>query len=603
VTAARGVRRTATAAVALGLVHALVAAPAAAAPDGKGGPAPGGHRPSYERTLLAKATPDECFAGVGVAYPPGPPCATGQAKVNQAYVWGITRAGQNLWFGTGANINCLTSGRNLNNSRPTLNDDWVCEYGESQVARRNPNLPPTLGDHRPPRVYTYDLRTGRLTEKTDLIRSASEVDANRLVTTAGIRAAGSHQGVVLLGGPALGESINLFAFDASTGGYLGSANLPAYGNIRHFLVADGVLYAGVGVGANGGNRGHVLRWTGSRSNPFRFVEVANLPAQAADLTVHEGRIFVTTWTGTPDGATSVSAGAGGAASDGVAGVWMSPKLSQGSPGLNPADANSWTQVWSVSDYEPDRVVARTYGLGGLASYGGYLYWGTMHVPLKATAVHLVVHPPADEAGLRASVQGTQRAISVFRGKDLGGRNRRVELLYGAERLPAYDPTAAGGAGAWSVVPTGYTPRYGSSGMGNPFNNYTWKMVVAGGKLYVGTMDWSYLARHLGNTTARSLGVDGLPSNLASVPLLADQPPLPTPVFGADLFVFDSTQRPATVVDDSGLGNYLNYGVRNMVADGHTLYLGMANPMNLRTDPDDDVPEGGWELIRLRDRGR
>ena len=29
-----------------------------------------------------------------------------------------------------------------------------------------------------------------------------------------------------------------------------------------------------------------------------------------------------------------------------------------------------------------------------------------------------------------------------------------------------------------------------------------------------------------------------------------------------------------------------------------LYLGMANPMNLRTDPTDDIPEGGWELISL-----
>ena len=29
-----------------------------------------------------------------------------------------------------------------------------------------------------------------------------------------------------------------------------------------------------------------------------------------------------------------------------------------------------------------------------------------------------------------------------------------------------------------------------------------------------------------------------------------------------------------------------------------LYLGMANPMNLLTDPLDDKPEGGWELLRL-----
>jgi hypothetical protein len=53
------------------------------------------------------------------------------------------------------------------------------------------------------------------------------------------------------------------------------------------------------------------------------------------------------------------------------------------------------------------------------------------------------------------------------------------------------------------------------------------------------------------------------------------------------------------VDTTGLGNYLNYGIRSMTTDHRSaLYLGMANPMNLRTDKSDDVPEGGWELIRL-----
>jgi hypothetical protein len=52
------------------------------------------------------------------------------------------------------------------------------------------------------------------------------------------------------------------------------------------------------------------------------------------------------------------------------------------------------------------------------------------------------------------------------------------------------------------------------------------------------------------------------------------------------------------VDTTGLGNYLNYGVRSMVVDGSTVYIGTANPMNLRTDLTDDVPEGGWELLKL-----
>ena len=30
-----------------------------------------------------------------------------------------------------------------------------------------------------------------------------------------------------------------------------------------------------------------------------------------------------------------------------------------------------------------------------------------------------------------------------------------------------------------------------------------------------------------------------------------------------------------------------------------LYLGTANPMNLMTALDDDLPEGGWELLRLQ----
>lgn len=595
-------RRLLAAAAVFGLGPALATPSAAlAAPLGAVDAAGGHHHPTTQ--LLAKAMPDECFAAIGQPYPAGPPCAAGQAKVNQSYVWGMTRAGKTLWFGTGANVNCLTSGRALRNTTPTLNDDWVCEYGESQIAKRNPQLPAILGDHRPPRLYTYDTVKGQLTEKTDLVRNASPEDANRLTTTAGIRAAGTFGGVALLGGPALGNSINLFAFDTDTGAYLGSRNLPEFGNIRHFVVADGALYAGVGVGANGGERGHVLRWQGSKSDPFNFTVVANLPAQAADLTVHQGRIFVTTWPGAADELAGPATQAT-PVTNAIAAVWMSPKLSAGAPGLNPEDADGWQQVWNVSSYEPDPVVARAYALGGLASYGGYLYWGTMHIPMKATTLHMTTYPPRDEAAARATIQNTQRAISVYRGKGFGTGHQKVELLYGSTQLPAYDPTANDGAGAWALQSTNYTPKFGPAGLGNPYNNYTWKMVVAGGKLYVGTMDWSYLAKELGQQTAAQLGLaPEMAQVMAEAPTAsaemsaAERPPA---VYGGDLYVFTSGNKPAKVISDSGLGNYLNYGVRNMVADGSTLYLGMANPMNLRTDPSDDVPEGGWELIRLRD---
>ncbi|WBC00001.1 MULTISPECIES: hypothetical protein [unclassified Solwaraspora] len=606
--------RSVAAAVLAGLL--LAAGPAAAAPvagtesaattDGRHGGHHGGTR--YQSTLLAKAPADECFVDIGVDYPAGPPCEAGQPKVNQSYVWGLTRYKHRLWFGTGANINCMTSGNNLRNTEPTRNDDWVCEYGQSEIARRNPQLPPTLGDHRTPRLYTYDTKSRQMTERTDAVRAASADDANRLTTTAGIRAAGNHRGVVLLGGPALGATLNLFAFDADTGTFLGSRNFTEYGNIRHFLVADGELYTGVGVGPNGGERGLVLRWTGSKSDPFSFTEVANLPAQAVDLTVHQGRIFVTTWVGveadvaTMPGPASPTADiadmptADDPSPPNVAGVWMSPKLSDNGPGLDGRDADGWTRVWSVLEYEPDPIIARTYGLGGLASYGGYLYWGTMHVPFKATTVHLAAYPPTDEQGVRDSVRNTQRAIGIFRGsfghrhhhgqgQGGGGHGDRVDLLYGASELPAYDPVA----GVWASTSTGYTPLYGASGFDNPTLNYTWRMVVAGGRLYVGTMDWSYLAKELQQEE---------PVPPADVARGGDDDEEEELAFGADLWVFESPHRPAKMVDNAGLGNYLNYGVRSMVVAGSTVYLGMANPMNLRTDPTDDVPEGGWELLKL-----
>ncbi|WP_328342461.1 hypothetical protein [Micromonospora sp. NBC_00421] len=588
-------------------------------------PASADTRPESVR-LLAKAAADECFAGIGVDYPPGPPCAEGQPKVNQSYVWGLAQAGHRLWFGTGANVLCLKP-EGYQVREPILNDDYVCEFGQSQPARSNPALPATLGDHRTPEVFTYDLTTERLTERTADITSASPADANLLHTTAGLRSAAAHQGVVLLGGPSVVDGVNVFAFDTVTGRYLGSTNLSAYENIRHWVVAGGVLYAGVGLGANGGEAGRVLRWTGNRADPFTFTEVADLPTQVADLAEHQGRLYVSTWpkaivdgsvagraTGDapplrPDHPTGPQASysdvgeqapravGGGQASRSdaaddtdradLASIWMSPPLATGAPGLNPEDAGNWTQVWSAADYEPDPVVRRAYALGGLASYGGRLHWGTMHVPLQATALHLSVYPPRSPAQLQATVQNTQRAFAVFRGQDLGGTHERVETLYGESALPAFDPTANNGVGAWAPAPTGTTPVYGGSGFGDPFNLYAWKMAVAGGRLYVGTMDFAYISLE-GEMPTPPAGTTTPPAGAATSP----------PTFGADLWSFDAPGRPARAVDTGGFGNPLNQGVRTMVADGPTLYLGMANPMNLRTDPTPGVPKGGWELIRV-----
>lgn len=509
--------------------------------------------------LLAKAEPDECFNGPGVPYTGTVPiCEYGVPKVNQAYVWGLAKPGDELWFGTAPNTHCLVFGSYLGITSTIQTESYVCEFGDSQYS---PPLPAAAGDWRPPDLFVYDLQTRTLSE-------LAPADP-RLGTTVGIRSAGTLDGVVILGGPGLLGGLNLFAFEAGTRAYLGSTNLPQYDNIRKWVVVDGVLYTGVRDAATGG--GHVLRWRGSLADPFQFEVVANLGSEVAELTEHDGSLYVTTW---PNLSASPVE---------PAGLFMSPPIPAG--GLTAAEADAWTRVWQASDYEPDPVTAVTYGGGALYSYGGDLYWGTMHVPFVALRAHFQVYGvPEDSLEIVSAVMGTHRAISIFRGRNLGTLNQEIDLLYGSALLPVYYPTL----GIWLSLPNnmGSLPLWGAAGFGNFYNNYTWTMDEFGGQLYVGTMDYSYILDEGLPLLKEALGI---PPDLVI--------PLPASDHGADLWRFPSAGEAAVAESIDGVGNPSTYGIRTMIAaDG--LYLGMANPMNLLTDLDDDLPEGGWELLRL-----
>ncbi len=529
-----------------------------------------GARGSLVRRLLAKAEPDECFRGLGDPTNEfgATACDDGTWKVNQAYVWGLTEARRTLWFGTAPNVHCLVVGTFLGQELPHQTDSWVCEFGESNLV---PPLPAAVGDWRPPQIFSFDTRTGLLTERTP---------PDPLVgTTVGIRSTGSLGKVAFLAGPGLLGGVNLFAFDTRTGGYLGSATLLEYDNIRKWITVDDTLYTAVGATSGGGR---VLRWVGDHTNPFQFDEVGILGSEGAELALHDGRLFVSTW---PD----VTADADPATMrERSASLWMSPLIGDG--GLTSADAAAWQQVWSALDYDPDPVTAMVYGGGALASFEGELYWGTMHVPLLGAVAHFTVYgSPADNIELLTGILGTHRAISIFRGDDFGAADQDVDLLYGMPALPAYDPLT----GDWQIRPNvmNELPVYGLSGAGNFFNNYTWTMAVYRGELYVGTMDWSYLFRGMLQVLADQLGIPATDLDVA----------LPFQFFGADLLRFRNGATPAMFESTDGVGNYTSYGIRTMVSAGPSLFLGMANPMNLLTDLADDVPEGGWELLRLSSR--
>src|ERR1700722_7609631 len=217
--------------------------------------------------VAAKAQPDECFVGVGSAsnqFPAGPSCSTGTPKVNQAYVWGLTEASSQLWFGTAANVECLVLGDFLGLSTPIQTSSYACEFGANVQFH---------SDWRPPKIYSYNLSSKKLT---------AQATVPGLTSTLGIRSAGVLNGVVFLSGPRLqGTGIYQFAY-SSAGAFLGSTQLSNYRDIRQWVVFNNNLYTGVQA-ADG--TGRILHWIGNQANPFQFEEVGQTDAQVSYLAV------------------------------------------------------------------------------------------------------------------------------------------------------------------------------------------------------------------------------------------------------------------------------------------------------------------------------
>jgi hypothetical protein len=550
-----------------------------------------------DSNLLAKAPVDECFPADGtvgvrpITYPDASGnCPSGFVpKRNEAYVWGLTKTGDNLWFGTASNVVCGVYSGYLEQTDPTyVEGDYVCETG----AKDSEGKPiPGVSDSRTPSTYHYDLAAKKLEhvagpDPTDNGAAKFYYDGwttnalTLLKVTGGFRSAGSLGNTAILAGPGrymdetgtvqAKAALNFFAFDATTNELLGYKSMAGYTNIRKWLTYDptpgdedpGQLYAGVGVS---GGTGGILRWTPTEANPLNFDVVGTTGSEIAELVVHQGRIFGASWPShpaTPDLTKEV-----------YAGLYMSPEIPAG--GFTAANSSAWEKVWAATDYEPDAVTATTYGTGALASFDGYLYWGTMQVPGRGALVHDDYYPPDPAAPADTSTfMNTYRAITIFRGRDFGTADEQKQVVYGQRRLNTWVPDGLG-SGAWvnQLTKMG-TPLWGSAGFGNMLNNYTWTMDVYGGSLYVGTMDFGYLGRQ---------GFGDLQDLLDAIGYS----------FGADLFRIDSSSSPGVFESKDGVGNITNYGIRTMVADD-ALYLGTANPMNLN-------PQGGWELLRLRPR--
>ena len=533
----------------------------------------------YQVETLAKAAPDECFFGLGNAtntyVSGGINCEAclglgGKPKVNQAYVWGLGRSGNDLWFGTGPNVNLLVGSSYFESTNPVLGEAFAAEYGLSALAKAGV-VEAGLGDWRPPDMFVFNLTNRSLARLNSTLPTNAQ---NLIQKTLGLRSCGVSApttarpgGIAILAGPSLtastGGGINMFAFDAATRAFISSRQFPQYSNIRKWLLHEGVLYTAISL-TNG--NGQVLRWESNPATPeypFAFTVVGNLDNGGSELAVHQGRLFVGTWPGIEgqpeiDPLKLITS---------TPGIFMSPSLP--ASGLTAAYASLWVKVWNIKNYETDTLCAAATGMGAMRSFGGYLYWGTMNVPGMNDFTHTAFFgAPTNSADARFQRNNTRRAISIFRGINFSGGlkpSAQVELLYGETNLPSRDLYYK----TWStnLNAMGVAPKYGKSGFGTRQNTYTWTMATFSNRLFIGTLDSS------GGSS-------------------------PKPEDGADLFVFENTNSAARAVTQHGFENYASYGVRTILADNSNLYLGMANPMNLMTSTNAGKPLGGWELLRL-----
>jgi len=543
----------------------------------------------YEFEVVAKAEPDEWYNGIGGPYVPlgeQSPGDPGRPKVNQDYVWATTQTGADIWFASGGNVLCQASSVIGSAGSEGYEDGiHVTEGAQSQYPSGIPDdLKMFLGDWRPPEIHRYNTLTNTYEEMTP--------DDPLLDSTLGLRSAGANDEIVLLAGPNLYYlGMNVFAFNAQTGEYLGSDRIFRYSDIRRWENVEGQLYTSVLRTFSTSGEGAVLRWSGSLADPFDFTEVGRLDLEGANICYHEGRLYVSTW---PLNYGSLM-GVLGYRSEATAGIWMSPEL--GDDGLSWGDSWSWEKVWDIGQYEPDPVIAQSYGGGAMESFDGYLYWGTMQVPYTGTVAFSEAYPEVDASDVWDK---TNRPLALFRVDSFAEPAAdNVELLYGDNRLWTFTHTGGSG-GYWTKVAnsTG-SPLFGQAGFDNDYNTYTWSMAAYDNRLYVGTFDYTTVM--LGDAYVSFNGnLDAIEQYLASTYLLFDVR------MGADLWCFlpDDNGTPVEpfAVSREGAGNPLNHGIRNMESTPNGLYLGSASASNLLTapynPPSNPLHAGGWELIRV-----
>jgi hypothetical protein len=601
------------------LVLTLGAAPAGATGGGHGGH--GGHGsvkpgevPAWNISVASQAPVRECWVAVGTR--PLQPGADGSCpkgtlpRVTSDYIWGVTKDSRerSIWWGTSNNSLCSglfeygpsIEAAKLNPiTKPFTTDDVTCEFDQSYDARQK--YPWTgdgqIGDARRGQVFQYDIKTGRTIERTP-----TDAQAPDFSKIGGIRAAGSHGDIVWLGGleaaAASGGDVNgvvqLLAYRASDGAYLGSKEYPQYSQVKNFFSHDGQTYVGMGLldpeaGPNGPVTGDVLKFVGDDRHPFDFETVGKLTNNPTYFDVNEGRLVTSTWPGTD--------------SDEPAGVYVSPLL-HGRAQLTSADRYRWKKVWDVGQFLPDPLTAAAAQSHTVATFHGWTYYSFARTIGNSVLFHRTQYPALQSTSL-ASVVDTYRKTeipgTIVRMKNLGKRNQVVQLLYGDYRYWNYHQ-GTGWRRERNLL--GQHARYGPAGMGNPHLAYVgWGAAVFRGKLYLGGCDVSKIVRDVFLNPATGIVDEVLGHHVpdATIERLRDLAVPDVSTMGGDTYVFDNAHSPARAVTTNGFNNNDTWGNRGLIPIGSKyLFFGTNGGMNYPASGSrDPIARPGWQLLKMR----
>ncbi len=450
-----------------------------------------------------------------------------QAKRTASYPWATTTyCSEELWLGTIPQGWCVWPFQNL--KYPIYLTTYQSQYTACSVQN-------TLSTPSQIYIYNFEAGTRQLITENSLSSGGVEYaeamerhEEMSMLSVMGLRAAGTYGDLVFFAGHHLhsgGEGwLRIYVFNAKKRSFLGYRELRGDTTRRFKTITDKngdtgfytIIGAETGMTQNGEGPTVMLRWVGTRDEPFKggnYLQTDNGRGAGWDIVSAEGLDGNFGMIGDFKQFSHVDGSERLILSSAAHPLLYDPATGERDPDRQesvmllsePIPAGGWTRdrpmnfevVFGMDRYDPD-VKGRWGAKWGTTDiHNGYIYFGTYHQGTDAGYLHF---KKADEDLFDKLTSSREkhvefitrqwRASSIFRMKleDLsaiaaGGKN--PELLYGYDSFQV-----ANDAGEWVSIENvlGQKPRFGEAGLGHPGNIYSWTSLSKDGQLFWGFFD-------------------------------------------------------------------------------------------------------------------